>query len=73
MDIHLQNPGLVLVQVKEDLLLAGFALGLDMAPRICIDHQGEVAAMGAAQLPSGRTGWAKGVLVQTIASNQNRT
>jgi len=70
LDIHLQDPGQVLVQVKEDLLFAGFALGLDMAPGICTGNQNEMPAMGAAQFPIEGAGWARNVLVQTIASNQ---
>ena len=70
MDIHLQDPGQVLVQVKEDLPLAGFALGLDMAHGICTGNQNEMPAMGAAQFPIEGAGWARNVLVQTIAFNQ---
>lgn len=70
LDIHLQDSGQVLVQVKEDLPFAGFALGLDMAPGICTGNQNEMPAMGAAQFPIEGAGWARNVLVQTIASNQ---
>lgn len=61
--------GQVLVQVKKDLPFAGFALGLDMAPGICTGNQNEMPAMGAAQFPIEGAGWARNVLVQTIASN----
>ena len=64
--------GQVLVQVKKDLPFAGFALGLDRAPGICTGDQNEMPAMGAAQFPIEGAGWARNVLVQTIASNQNR-